>query len=339
MKVALVKPPRLANPVRGVGFYTQRLLAALEDLGVDIQLIESSFNPMVYHGFDIVHFPFFDIYWPTFPPIRLKKTVVTFHDVIPLKFPQAAPAGLRGKAVWRFQRELLKTVDAVITDSETSKKDIAEMVNIPGPKIHVTYLASDPEFRQIKDKRFLKNIVQKYHLPEKFILYVGDVNWNKNIPTLVKAVQEVGVELVLVGKSFLAENVDFSNIENQPLKEVLSLIKNDSRIHRLGFVPTADLAGVYNLAKCYVQASVYEGFGLPVLEAMSCGTPVICGKHSSLVEIGGNAVTYADVENVDDLADKIIKVKPTGREIKQSSNFSWEKTAQETLKVYEKVLS
>lgn len=104
-----------------------------------------------------------------------------------------------------------------------------------------------------------------------------------------------------------------------------------------GTVTQNSLPKLYAQAKCFVYASLYEGFGIPILEALACGTPVVCGQNSSMPEVGGDAVTYADVGDINDLADKIGSVKKTGLEISQAKKFSWEKTARETLKIYEEL--
>lgn len=349
IKVGLVKSPNISSHVRGGGFYADRLLKSLSQTpDINVNFVDYSINPAVYRKYDLIHFTYFDFFNLTLPPVRPVKTVVAVHDMTPLKFPQHFPLGKKAKVVWPIQKTILKNVDAITTLSEVSKKDIVELTGIPSEKIKVIYLAADPEFKKIKDIKLLKKIGEKYSLPDKFMLYVGGVNWNKNLPALIKACRQINVNLVLVGKEFLNKDVDFSHAELQPFKEVLGLIESDQRTHRLGFVPTGDLAAIYNLATIYVQPSVYEGFGLPVLEAMSCGTPVICGRKSSLGEIGGEAAIYADVENSADIAAKIdrtLKLPRTAYDkigtesIRQARNFSWEKTARETLEMYQKVLS
>lgn len=340
MKVALVKPPHSGSLVRGVGFYGERLYSALQKLKeIEVKFVDFSFSPNKYKNFDLVHFVYFDLFYLTFPPIRQKKTIVTLHDIIPLKFPEAYPLGIRGKTVWPIQNILLKTVNAVITDSQTSKNDISRIAGISPEKINVTYLAADNVFRKIVDPLKLEFVTSKYRLPKKFVLYVGGVNWNKNLLALVEACQKNNLNLVIVGKEALEEKVDFSNVENTPFKKFLEKTHGDEKIKRLGYVPTEDLVGIYSLATVYCQPSIYEGFGLPVLEAMGCGCPVVCGKNSSLSEIAGNAATYADVQSPDDLAEKIKNIKPTGLEISQAKKFSWEKTAKATYDVYQKVLA
>jgi glycosyltransferase involved in cell wall biosynthesis len=319
MKVALVKPPVAGHGARGVGFYGQRLFESLKE-SIDVSWVNFSYIPTF--GFDLVHFPYFDLFWPTLPPIRSGKTVVTLHDLTPLKFPQHFPLGFRAKIVWPWQKFLLKNVDAVLTDSQCSQKDIEEMVGLKN--VQVTYLAADSVFRPLGLKR------------ENYVLYVGGGNWNKNVITLVRACRKINVPLVLVGREFLQKPVE--NIETLSLREVQKEIDGKTIIAK-GFVETQDLVKLYNQARVYVQPSTYEGFGLPVLEAMACGAPVVCGKNSSLAEIAGEAATYANVTDDSDLATAIKRVKASGKEISQAGKFSWKKTAQETIKVYEKVLA
>jgi len=331
MKVALVRPPVTGHGARGIGFYGQRLYEALSKI-TNVSWRDFSYLPIT--GFDIVHYPYFDLFWPTLPPIRFSKTVVTLHDLTPLKFPEHFPLGIRAKVVWPWQKFLLKQVDAVLTDSYCSKKDIEEMTGVRN--VFVTYLAADKVFRPLNFKR------------ENFVLYVGGGNWNKNVITLIKACQKINMPLVIVGKEFAMPIK--KNVETEPLREILSLVHTSSRKTNLikfaGFVETSELVKLYNQAKVYVQPSVYEGFGLPVLEAMACNTPVICGGNSSLAEIAGNAATFADVLDVNDLADKIKNIKDSGSPLglprvarmTQAAKFSWEKTAKETYEIYKKIL-
>ncbi|MBI3559319.1 glycosyltransferase family 4 protein [Candidatus Gottesmanbacteria bacterium] len=325
MRIAIVKPPIIGSFIRGVGFYTQRLYQGLIDLGISVELVDFSWNENFAAGFDLIHYSYFDPFFLTLPVIKRQKLVITIHDLIPLIFSESFPRGIRGEIKWQLQKRLLHFSDAVITVSKASKADIVKQINFPESKIFVTYEAADKIFKPIKIKK------------EEFVLYVGGTNWNKNVITLVKACQKIKMPLVLVGKEFVNKNIDFSNVENQPLKEILDAARMTNNIRFLGFVKTKELVKLYNQAKAYVQPSIYEGFGLPVLEAMACGTPVICGRNSSLLEIAGDAATYADITDPNDLADKIRNIKATGQEITQAQKFSWEKTAKETLIVYESI--
>lgn len=319
LNIALIKPPKLAKTFRGGDYYSQHLAEYLSQK-------LTGFNPLKHY--DLVHFPYFDPFFFTLPPVRFSKTVVTVHDLIPLKYPEHFPLGKRAKITWPIQKKLLQNVDAVITDSKASQGDIAKIIGLPDNRIHVVPLAADKIFKP------LKNIQNNLHLPPKFAMFVGGVNWNKNVISLINACQQAKIPLVLVGLEFLAGKVNLRHVENRPLQNILTAIDKNPLFIRLGFVETQELVDVYNLASVYVQPSIDEGFGLPILEAMGCGTPVICGKNGSLPEVAGDAATYADVEDVNDLAEKISHVKKTGREISQAAKFSWKITAQKTYEIY-----
>jgi len=347
MKVAMVRPPHSGNSTRGVGFYASRLFFALEKMeNVRIEWVNFSFNPLAYQNFDIVHYPYFDFTFPTFLPIP-GKTVVTIHDVIPLKFPEVTPFGLRGKAVWPVQKKLTKLASEVITVSQTSKTDIEDCIGIPDTKIHVVYESADPEFFPASKKE-IEAVKKKYHLPEKFVLYVGGVNKNKNLPILAKACVDSDLPLVLIGKSMLGEGIVSGHVESQPFEELMKIIKNSSSVVRIGFTQTEELRAIYSCATVYVQPSIYEGFGLPVVEAMSCGCPVICGENSSLGEIGKGAAIFADITSPQTLSEKITEVfnfsknereRVVKKSLKRAKDFSWDKAARETVEVYEIVHS
>lgn len=310
MKVKLVFPPAVQSQTRGAGFYGKNLSEALKNVpGVEI----TDNHP------DVVHYLYFDLFFLTLPPIRTKKTVVTAFDLTPIVLPELFPPGIRGNLKWKIQKSLLKTADHVVTISQSAKKDLIEIIGLKENKITVTYLAAGKECVDMELPR------------DEFVLYIGDINPNKNISTLLKAVALLeGQKLTLVGKA-LKESLEIK-------KEIETLGITD-RVALTGFVEEAEKVRLLNKAKVYVQPSIYEGFCLPILEALSCGTPVICGRNSSLSEIAGAAATYVDVSDPADLAEKIRTVKSTGKELAQAKKFSWAKTAEETMKVYEKVLA
>ncbi|MGB6882194.1 MAG: glycosyltransferase family 1 protein, partial [Microgenomates group bacterium] len=154
------------------------------------------------------------------------------------------------------------------------------------------------------------------------------------------------IPLVMVGKQAVSEDFDRNHPENAPFVEFLDKYGKDSEIIRPGFVPDKDLVTIYNLATVYCQPSFYEGFGLPVLEAMACGTPVVIAKTQALVEIADGAALIADPKDTKDIADKISKLikSPTARVLlakkgkERVERFSWDKTAKETAQLYCKVL-
>lgn len=341
MKVALVEPKNLSHRVRGTGFYIQNLLVSLHKYypGEDVELVQKVSNEA-----DVVHYPFFEPFFLTLPISAKTKTVVTVHDLIPLKFPEHFPVGIRGSIKWQIQKRALKRADAIITDSENSKADIIKFAAVDKSKVHAIYLAAGEQFKKAaSSKSQISSIREKYNLPEKFALYVGDVTWNKNLPRLITAAKEVNLTLVMVGQVLVKKDFDRRNPWNQDLLKVYRMTENDKRIIKLGFVNNNDLVSLYNMASFLAIPSLYEGFGLPVLEAMNCGCPVVTSRKGSLKEIGGDAVRYVDPYSVKSIADGMREVyfnaevqkKLSEKGLKQAKKFSWKKTAKETIKIYE----
>lgn len=348
MKVAIdVSPLKTAHRFRGIGVYAQNLTEALKkhsDANFQVELVEKG---KISGDTDLIHYPYFDLFWMTLPLIKKKKTVVTVHDVIPLIFPDEYPPGIKGKVKFQIQKLSLRGVRAVICDSESSKKDIFSYLNYPKEKTFVVYLAPSDKFRPLEPKtQNLKLIIRKYSLPNRFVLYVGDVNYNKNVLGLVKACKNIKSPLVIVGKQAAQGEFDQAHIENQPLVQLIKQYGKDPQVLRLGYVPDEDLVGLYNLATVYCQPSFYEGFGLPVLEAMASGTPVVTSNQSSLPEIVGRAVVMIDPYDTNDLAngltvaieDEDLREDLIQRGLNQVKKFSWEKTAGETYQVYREVV-
>lgn len=342
MKVLLdTSPLQSGHSLRGIGMYTRFLQSELLQIPEVTLLNESEKNEA-----DIIHYPFFDLFFPTLPFFSGKaKRVVTIHDVIPLLFPEHYPVGIKGKtAHWR-QKMALTTVDAVITDSHSSQQDINTYLGISAEKIHPIYLAGNPEItRQSKARQ--QSVRQQFGLPETFILYVGDINYNKNIPALIESLQymKAAVHLVCVGKNFYPQPI----AEWQAISEAMTSVRD--RVHFVNDIPAnanQTLASLYSAAAVYVQPSLYEGFGLPVLEALQVGTLVVCAKNSSLREIGGEVVEYtntsakeiaAAVSSALDLKEEKAQLRrKTGQQWVQQ--FSWYQTAKETVRVYEQLLN
>lgn len=356
MKVAIDSSPlQTGHKVRGIGFYLQHLKDALETYFPQYSYNFFTDPSRVATNVDVVHYPYFDPFQLTRPFLKYKPTVVTIHDLTPIKFPEHFPAGKRGALMWKMNKVLLKQVDAIIADSEASKQDIVNLAGVPERKISVVYLAAGESFKFLGHSSSSSNSLRtksqelrtKYKLPEKFVLYVGDVTWNKNLPRLVRAIQKDALHLVMVGKALAQTEFDRGNPWTHDLQEVQQLAQNDERIHILGFVPDEDLVTLYNVATVCVMPSLYEGFGLPVIEAMQSGCPVISSKEGSLPEVGGEAVFYTDAHDTDVLASDITKVfgdkrlreRLSEKGIEQAKKFSWRITAKKTLAVYERVLA
>lgn len=345
MEIAIdTTPLSTASKFRGVGLYTKKLLECLgNQKGVKITAFEGKNIPQ---SADLIHYPYFSPFFLSLPPISKIDFIVTIHDLIPLVFPKAYPPGIKGKIKFFIQKKRVKNAKMIITDSESSKKDINKFLDIPIDCIRVVYPAAANNVRRINDKEQLRKITEKFKLPSIFVLYVGDVNFNKNLPSLLRACLSIKIPLIIVGKQAVLEDFDRRNVENASLVELNRLIDKEGGAIKLGFVEEDDLSALYSLAAVYCQPSYYEGFGLQIPEAMSCGCPVVTSNVSSLPEVAGEAGLLVNPHCVDSIADginKIIKNESVKNELVkrgyvQAKKFSWHKTAQDTIKVYEEVL-
>ncbi len=340
-------PLASAHAIRGIGTYTRLLVENLQALAaIEVKKStaldsNSNFKP------DLTHYPYFDLFFSTLPVKPLAKTVVTIHDLIPLRFPEHYPPGVKGSLRFKKQKLALKTVKAIITDSFASKQDIIDYLQVPAEKIHVVYLAGNPQVKHLTVNQ-VEPVLDKYHLPSDYLLYVGDINYNKNIPQLIKSLKYLPetMHLVLLGKNFTKQDIpEWNWIESQ-----IAMSEVEDRVHFLDQIlgdADLELSAIYSSAQVYVQPSLFEGFGLPVLEAMQAKTPVVCAQNSSLIEVGGESVVFTKSE-AESLAQGVKKVLAWTQQEKQerinqaynwSQTFSWAKAAQETLKVYQQVVS
>ncbi len=342
MRIAVdISPIKTGHSVRGIGSYTQKLTDALQQHKntLDLEFFE---NPRSSPPADIVHYPYFDLFFHTLPATSKTSRVVTIHDVIPLVFPQYFPAGIRGYINLFFQKRSLKKVDAVICDSNASKSDIVSKLSYPSEKIYVIRLAPGENFRKISDEKSLSTVAKKHNLPKKFVLFVGDVNWNKNINNLLKAVKQLNIRLVMVGKALTDNNL----AETKEINKLIRKLKLEKQITKTGYVAEKELVIIYNLAAVTLLPSFYEGFGLPVVESMACGTPVVCSSRGSLAEIAGPAV-ICQPEDPGDIAKKTNSILNLSKKSKDTlstkllqytATFTWKKVADETINVYKKCL-
>lgn len=292
---------------------------------------ESFFDPFEKANLDIMHVPHFNV------PIleRTNKLVVTIHDLIYLKFTESVPDFMQGIAVRYVISNAVKKADKIIAVSENTKKDIIEHFPAATGKVEVIHEAADPIFAKIDDEGKKEGIRKKYNLPPAIILYVGSLKKHKNIERLIDAyidLKSKGIrhKLVIVGR--------YRPKEAQVLKKIQS-----SDALYLGEVPTDDLALIYNLASLLVMPSLYEGFGLPALEAMASGVPVAASSVASLPEVIGDAGILLDPEDISNISEVIYKGlvdddlrrELIRKGLERVKEFSWKKTAQQTLQLYE----
>jgi glycosyltransferase involved in cell wall biosynthesis len=294
---------------------------------------------------DIVHYPYFDPFFLTLPLVKAKQTIVTVHDLIPLVFPYKFPAGIRGNIKWQVQKASLRRASRIIADSLSSKNDIARIIGVKKEIIDTVYLAPDAAYHEISNSLALNAVRKKYSLPKQYILFVGDVNWNKNVTGLLRAFallrehkELLQYKLVLVGRAFQ----DSTLTETQKINQLILEKDLEHVVICPGSVPIEDLAGLYSMAAVYVQPSHYEGFGLPVLESMACGCPVVCANTSSLKEIAGPALQVSP--KPDAILMGITKMITADRraqamhQFEWVKQFTWKRVAAETIAAYERAL-
>lgn len=320
---------------RGVGFYAENLGKALAKIN-DVALTEK--NP------NIIHYPFFDLFYHTLPSKKTVPTIVTIHDVTPLVLAGRYPKGFRGTLNLFRQWYSLQSVAAVITDSENSKIDIEKYLRIPPEKVFVTPLAIDPIYKKEIPEAKLKEVRKKYKLPAKFILTVaGGPNPNKNLPSLAEVTDRLDIPLVIVGKGMLQE------VKEPVHPELIDMVRLKVYKHLImpGFVSNEDLSALYRLATLYVQPSFYEGFGLPLLEAMTAGCLIASSNTSSLPEIyHDKAITFNphNLRSMEKAIKKALSLTPKEKQSQiigaksKAATFSWTKTAKATYSIYKKVL-
>lgn len=339
------KESKSAHKVRGVGKYISLLGDNLEKFDSNNEYIFSS-NPEK-EKVDLIHYPYFDPFFITFPLIKRTKTVITVHDLIPIAHRNNFPSGLRGGFSWQINKIILKNSDKIITDSEASKKAVQKLVGINERKITSIHLGISSKFQK-KDinKAKKENLLKKYGIPENFFLYVGDVTWNKNLPRLCDAVIYSNVPLVMVGKALMDENFDRKNPWNYDRLAVYKKTQDKNLFFKLGYVSDEDLVDLYNLAVGLVTPSIDEGFGLPALEAMQSGCPVISSRLGSLPEVCGDAAFYIEANNTVDISSAISKLwanqklRQELREkgLSQSKKFSIKKMIEGLVSVYESTI-
>ena len=281
----------------------------------------------------------YDLYWqPNFIPnrgVKAKKIVTTVHDFSFFIHRDFHPK----ETLEYFDNSFYKNIyrsDIIITGSNYTKSEILERLDFKEENIRVIYHGVNHNLFKIYN-----NIELDFKLPPKFILSVGSIEPRKNLLGLLKAYNLLTKDIKDEYKLIL---VGFKGWENREIMKIIN--QNREYIEYLGFISNEDLAKVYNLSSCFVYPSFYEGFGLPIVEAMACGTAVVSSNSSSLPEVGGDAVLYCNPHNIYDIRDKInmvlldnnLKEELIQKGLKQAKLFSWEKSAREHLDVFKEVI-
>jgi glycosyltransferase involved in cell wall biosynthesis len=346
MKIAIsTKPLNSNHAYRGVGVYTRNLVAALEKYEPQHKYLLTD-DPYGSSEADLVHYPYFDLFFLTLPLFKKLPTIVTIHDVIPLLYPSHYRPGLRGALKFLFQKASLNGARAIVTDSERSRVDIIKYLSVPDNRVKIVYLAAAEGFG-VSESKYIEHIMKKFEIMMPYVLYVGDINYNKNIARLIEAFSKINEQLNLV----LVSRAMGNRIEEA--KEIHRLIKALSlteRVRILTEVETGtidDLRGLYSGALCYVQPSLYEGFGLPVLEAIACKTLPVVSVGGSLPEVTPPLQITFDPTSVDSMAKAMTRAISLSAQERErlievayqfGSQFTWQKTVHEMVAIYERVL-
>jgi glycosyltransferase involved in cell wall biosynthesis len=295
-------------------------------------------------GVELAHVPYFaSPFFPTMP------TVVTVHDLIPMILP-----AYRGSILVRLYTGLVaaaaRKADMVLTDSEASKRDIVRLLGIPAERVRVIYLAVDDIYQPVLDERCLTLTRRNYGLTARYLLYLGGFDQRKNVPTLLKAFAQLAKDSSLGGRDSVLlvvagrlpeKGSDFFP-DPRPIVQELGI---GERVIFTGWVPEEDKPALYSGARALVFPSLYEGFGLPPLEALACGTPVIASNRGALPEIvgdGGLLLEPDDVERLAGAMENLLNNDTLWGDLREkglahAARFSWEKTARETLAVYQEI--
>lgn len=349
----------------GIGRYTRELLSGFSIRGFNplllragnsiakhrsVQLLGSDFLPGLLtlgqfeigrysrkFNLELVHDP-----TGTAPLILSSpKKVVTIHDVCPHIDPKTST--VLDRLIYHFWLPCaVKHVDHFLTVSINSREDINRFLGVPMKKITVIPLAAGKQFRPLPEPE-VRPVLSRIGIQFPYILYVGSLEPRKNLHRLLEAYAKLldwspKWHLVIVG----ARNI----WKSEPLGKSVQQYKLEPYVHFTGYIPDAELPALYNGADLFVFPSLYEGFGLPVLESMACGTPVVTSNTSSLPEIAGDAALLVDPYSVEAIAesiqlvlsDKELAQDLRSRGLERAKMFTWEKTASETIAVYEQLL-
>jgi len=292
-------------------------------------------------GVDLAHIPYFASSLNPMLP-----TVMTIHDLIPMILPE-----YRGGVLVRLYTSLVASAatraSLVLTDSEASKRDILSHLKLPDSRVRVVYLAPAPDYRPVDDPDRLEAVRRKYDLPEEFVLWLSGFDVRKNAQALLHAYtwvyQALGDDYPLV-MAGVTPHVDTRFFPDP--RRIAAELGVSHAVRFPGWVDEADKPALYSAATVFVFPSRYEGFGLPILEAMACGTPVVTSDAASLPELAGAAAFQVDPDDPRRLGAAILALcvqedlhaEMREKGLAQAAQFTWEKTARETLSAYQQVL-
>ncbi len=275
------------------------------------------------------------------PSVRRCKSIVTIHDVIPLTHPEFMPAEA-GRALVHKLKASAERADAIITDSGFAKTEIVELLNVPEEKVTVIYIGAAPILRPLQDQIEIDRVSKRYGISGAYFLFVGNIEPRKNLETLIRAAAQVRRSTGRRCSLVIAGHKDWCF---DTLAAVVRELNAENWIIFPGVVDGEDLPSLYSGAELFVFPSLAEGFGIPIIEAMACGTPVVASNRTSIPEIAGDAALLVDPTDTNALAgaiqsvlcDPMVRQALVERGLDRSRHFSWERTASETLDLYRKI--
>lgn len=358
----------------GVGFYTQNLLESLASIDSMNEYYYLTTQRNIPHlklngnNFILMHtyisfenHIFGDFWQNLYLPLRLAalnidvfhgpavflplvklgfKTVVTIHDLVSFLFPQTVP---RKYSLYMqlMTRLSARFADGIIASSESTRQDLSKHLKIHPEKIKVIHLAVDESFKRVEDKDQIQKILEKYKIDSEFVLFIGNLEPRKNLTRLFEAFAIAhnkipSYKLVVAGtRGWLYSDIF----------ETVARLNLSDKIIFTGYIDAEDLPALYSAAQVFVLPSLYEGFGLPILEAMSCGAPVITSNMGSIPEVAGDSAILIDPYDIKAIADGLLEVfsnrqlreELMEKGLRRAKNFSWKRVAEETLGVYNEV--
>ncbi len=273
-------------------------------------------------------------YSPDFllPPTRARRAIVTIHDLSYVRVPDCFPKPLLNY-LNRSVPRALERADLILADAVSTQRDLVDVYRVPADKIHVLYSGVEPRYRADISEAERERVRQKLNLTAPYILSVGTLQPRKNYVRLIQAFARLPITnyqlLIVGGRGWLYADI-FQTIDRLRLQD---------RVRVLDFVADDDLPALYAMATLFVYPSLYEGFGIPILEAMACGAPVVSSNTSSMPEVAGDAALYFDPRDVAALAealqraraDETLRADLRRKGFEQAKRFSWEKAAGELL--------
>jgi len=272
------------------------------------------------------------------PWVHPRRSVVTVHDLGYLYYPQAHTQWARGYLQWSTAYNA-RSAAQVIADSQATKDDLIRHCGTPPEKVAVIYPGRDESFAPVRDAALLVAVRERYGIPAPYVISVGTLQPRKNLTGLLDAFvgllgQGRDLHLAIAGKKGWLYEPLFARVRELGLEQ---------RVHFVGYVPQQDLPALLSGARLFVLPSLYEGFGLPILEAMACGTPVVCSAVASLPEVAGDAAILVDPHDTAQLAQGMARVlddpdlsrQLVGKGLERVTRFSWEQCARQTLQVLE----